>query len=104
MAEESQHPGTRRYIDGGPERMKAAYQSTTPHTWHALDVAEVTAALKSDTVEGLTGPEARQRLLSVRSLASPDDRRDHTYRSCPWLSHDLGEPKAGEDSLRPLKR
>ena len=42
--------------------MKAAYQSTTPHIWHALDVAEVTAALKSDTVEGLTGPEARQRL------------------------------------------
>lgn len=42
--------------------MKATYQSTTPHTWHALDVAEVAAALTSDTVEGLTGPEARQRL------------------------------------------
>jgi Ca2+-transporting ATPase len=62
MAEESRHPGAGRYIDRGPERMKATYQSTTPHTWHALDVAEVAAALTSDTVEGLTGPEARQRL------------------------------------------
>lgn len=60
--------------------MTSEHPAATPVAWHALSVDDVVAALRTDPVQGLTGPDVAERLTRCGANRLPEAPRRPAWR------------------------